>query len=456
MGGTFMILIMIFAILPIYWGALYKTPVRKLKGWVVDFDGGAIGQTVSQALVSNQGPGKVEWTVVPAANFPGGVEDLAHAVRHEDVWVAISINPESSTRLTAALASPNAAYDGTQAITGYGVEARTALSFRPSVQAALDAISQRYAQQTAKNAANSPILASILSASPQTIVQPVSYTINNLIPFDQPVATAATFVGMLYQLILGFFIVMIALGAREASGYDKTLSTKNLIILRLSSSLISYLFVSLFYCLLNLAFSIDVTRKFGRPGFLVFWMVNYVGMVAVYVLRRQVPISYPLTHANLSAALALESMITLLTPKGMPFFMLLWIISNLAVSVFPIEVLPIVYRYGYAVPFYNLSRAIRTIVFGTRNRVGTSVGILFAWIAISCITLSLFQWLVRRPSATPAPPQDPPAEVMDPEKQNGQSNGFDDREDTVQEALVNFNGKKIHGGVSAETLQKQA
>lgn len=440
MGGTFMILIMIFAILPIYWGALYKTPVRKLKGWVVDFDGGAIGQTVSQALVSNQGPGKVEWTVVPAANFPGGVEDLAHAVRHEDVWVAISINPESSTRLTAALVSPNAAYDGTQAITGYGVEARSENAFRviirPSVQAALDAISQRYAQQTAKNAANSPNLASILSTSPQTIVQPVSYTINNLIPFDQPVATAATFVGMLYQLILGFFIVMIAFGAREASGYDKTLSTKNLIILRLSSSLISYFFVSLFYCLLNLAFSIDVTRKFGRPGFLVFWMVNYVGMVAV--------------------ALALEAMITLLTPKGMPFFMLLWIISNLAVSVFPIEVLPTVYRYGYAAPFYSLSRAIRAIVFGTRNRVGTSVGILFAWIAISCITLSLFQWLVRRPSATPAPPQDPPAEVMDPEKQNGQSNGFDDREDTVQEELVNFNGKKIHGDVSAETLQKQA
>ncbi|KAF6760350.1 hypothetical protein DFP72DRAFT_103929 [Ephemerocybe angulata] len=389
MGGTFMILIMIFAILPIYWGALYKTPVRKLKGWVVDFDGGAIGQTVSQALVSNQGPGKVEWTVVPAANFPGGVEDLAHAVRHEDVWVAISINPESSTRLTAALASPNAAYDGTQAITGYGVEARSENAFRviirPSVQAALDAISQRYAQQTAKNAANSPILASILSASPQTIVQPVSYTINNLIPFDQPVATAATFVGMLYQLILGFFIVMIALGAREASGYDKTLSTKNLIILRLSSSLISYFF--------STASSIWLSRLMSRensdaPGFLVFWMVNYVGMVAV--------------------ALALESMITLLTPKGMPFFMLLWIISNLAVSVFPIEVLPIVYRYGYAVPFYNLSRAIRTIVFGTRNRVGTSVGILFAWIAISCITLSLFQWLVRRPSATPAPPQDPP------------------------------------------------
>ena len=34
-GGTFMMVIMLFTIFPIYWGALYKTPVRNLKGWVV-------------------------------------------------------------------------------------------------------------------------------------------------------------------------------------------------------------------------------------------------------------------------------------------------------------------------------------------------------------------------------------------------------------------------------------
>lgn len=42
--------------------------------------------------------------------------------------------------------------------------------------------------------------------------------------------------------------------------------------------------------------------------------------------------------------------------------------ANVSVCAFPIEVLPHFYRYGYAMPFYNVSRAMRTIVFGTKNR----------------------------------------------------------------------------------------
>ncbi|KAJ2923986.1 hypothetical protein H1R20_g13109, partial [Candolleomyces eurysporus] len=380
-GGTFMVIIMIFTILPIYWGALWKIPARNLHGWVVDFDGGLIGQTVSQALGSNQGgQSRVTWTVIPATDFPGGPQQLSDAVRDEHIWTAVSINPGSSGRLTSALAAPNSSYDGAEAITAYGVEARNENAYRslirPSLQGTLDALSRMMAQRIAQNAANSPALASIMASSPQTITSPVYYTIQNLIPYDQPVATASTFVGMLYQLIMGFFVVMIAQGAREASGYQKTLSTKGLIILRLCSAFFAYFVISLFYCLLNLAFKLDVNRKFGHGGFMVFWMVNYVGMLAV--------------------ALALESLLTLLTTRGIPFFMLLWIIANLSVSIFPIEVLPGIFRYGYAVPFYNLSRALRTIVFGTKNHVGQSIGILFAWVAISCITLPLIQWFVRR------------------------------------------------------------
>lgn len=34
-GGTFMVIVMIFTILPMYWGALWKIPTRNLPGWVV-------------------------------------------------------------------------------------------------------------------------------------------------------------------------------------------------------------------------------------------------------------------------------------------------------------------------------------------------------------------------------------------------------------------------------------
>ena len=49
-----------------------------------------MGRTVSQALASNQGPGKITWDVLPASGFPGGPEELAQAIRHEDAWTAVS------------------------------------------------------------------------------------------------------------------------------------------------------------------------------------------------------------------------------------------------------------------------------------------------------------------------------------------------------------------------------
>lgn len=90
---------------------------------------------------------------------------------------------------------------------------------------------------------------------------------------------------------------------------------------------------------------------------------------------------------------AVESMITILTPQFISFFLLIWIIgassccvspgplsptllihthkisvANVSVCVYPIQLLPAVYRYGYAMPFYNVQQTIRSILFGTRNQ----------------------------------------------------------------------------------------
>jgi hypothetical protein len=108
-------------------------------------------------------------------------------------------------------------------------------------------------------------------------------------------------------------------------------------------------------------------------------------------------------------------MVTLLTPRFIPFFLVVWIISNVSVVFFPVEILPTIFRYGYAMPFYNLSNATRTILFRTRNQceplsrltselwqfwhgflVGLNFGVLLAWIAVSLITLPIFQTIVRK------------------------------------------------------------
>lgn len=145
-------------------------------------------------------------------------------------------------------------------------------------------------------------------------------------------------------------------------------------------------------------------------------MLNWLGMLAWFALLL-LEFLY-LAYINYSG-LALEAMLTVLTTRFVPFFLILWIISNVSVSVFPIQVLPHVYRYGYAFPFYNVSRAIRAIIFTTKNDrawfstnswrndlltrvvVGLNFGILVAWVVLSCFTVSLFQWLVRRRAVQP-------------------------------------------------------
>lgn len=385
LGATSLIVVLIFSVFSIYWGSLWKIPAHNLHGWVVDFDGGMVGQQVAQSLGSNVGPSKVTWSVIPASQVAGGLDELAILIREEHTWVAVAIHSGASTKLNAALTIPNSTYDGSEAITVYAAEARNENAFRniirPSVESSLAAISVSFAMQISQSVANASTLSILLTTSPQTITMPIFYTIDNVVPFDIPVATAATFVGLLYQLILTFFVVMITLTAREISGLNKGLSLRNLIFLRFASSFGAYFILSLLYSLLNVAFHLPMSRKFGHAGFILFWMLSYVGM--------------------LSVGLALESLVTLLTVKFIPFFMITWIITNISVCIYPIEVLPRIFHYGYVAPFYNISRAMRTIIFGTKNELGMHFGILVVWIAISCITLPLIQWFVRRRDERP-------------------------------------------------------
>jgi hypothetical protein len=55
----------------------------------------------------------------------------------------------------------------------------------------------------------------LLAQAPSTIVQPVYFTLNNLRPYNQPVAQAITLVGAIYLLIFSFIVTMILAPIRE-------------------------------------------------------------------------------------------------------------------------------------------------------------------------------------------------------------------------------------------------
>lgn len=89
-------------------------------------------------------------------------------------------------------------------------------------------------------------------------------------------------------------------------------------------------------------------------------------------------------------------------------------LKNLSVAVMPTELQPWIFRYGVAMPFYNVGHTVRTvsrlhksfvalvneeqIIFNTKNEIARNLGILLAWIVLSFITISVATWLIRRNS----------------------------------------------------------
>ncbi|KZP19961.1 hypothetical protein FIBSPDRAFT_742993 [Athelia psychrophila] len=381
MGGL-MVCVAIWCVLTIYWGALWRTfsLIHGIHGCVVDFDGGDVGSTVSQYIGAISAPDQLTWEVHPASMYPNGPSDFAEAIVQEKCWVGISINPGATANLALATTESDATYDGSLAITAYTNEARNenAYSFLilPNVRGPLETVVAQYAQTYAKTLATRQNLATIFSQAPSIVTAPIYFTIDNLRPFDIAVAAAVDFVGLIYLLILSFFISGQHFNARLISGIQHRLKLRSILILRIVAPICTYFFVSLMYSVLSLAYLVPFDRTFGKAGFFIYWMMSFCAMTAL--------------------GLALEVMITVLTPRFVPFFLILWIISNVSVSFYPIDALPGVFRYGYAGPFYNVSRTVRTILFNTKNDVALNFGVQLAWVGLSLITLPLVQFLIRR------------------------------------------------------------
>ncbi len=109
--------ILVFAVFSIYWGALWKVPDHKLIGWVVDLDGGSIGSAVSSSLLADTSrSATVAWRTFTA----GSAAEVSNLISEQKAWVAVVINRGAST----ALENANTSYNGTQAVTVFANEAR--------------------------------------------------------------------------------------------------------------------------------------------------------------------------------------------------------------------------------------------------------------------------------------------------------------------------------------------
>lgn len=382
LSGSLITFAAVLALLSIYWGSLWRTAsgVHHLEGLVIDYDQKTIGTAVRQAFIQATGsPRQVAWTV--RNSYTAGLEDPEELILNEKYWVVIVVAPGVTAKLEAAISSADWTYNGTSAVTAYYSQARsettTSSYLLPQINDAMKSAQKFFMTNHIRSLSTlaSNKLVQLCRYAPQVVYEPVGLELRNLRPFDVPVATAANLLGLIYLTIFAFVFTTINYQAQRQSGLYHKLSLPALLMLRALAPILIYLWLSLAYCLVSLTFQVPFSR-FIPGGFLIYWAMSFLAMS--------------------SMGLVLESVITILGMRFTPYFLILWVLSNVSVSSYPIPMLPTIYQYGYVFPFYHVNRTVRAVIFGTKNEISINFLVQIAWIVFALIGMVVFQVMERR------------------------------------------------------------
>ncbi|CAI5040303.1 ANM_HP_G0063800.mRNA.1.CDS.1 [Saccharomyces cerevisiae] len=175
------------------------------------------------------------------------------------------------------------------------------------------------------------------------------YTLNYLPPLLTNITQTVfywhpTQIGVVYCLLLTFFQFLLY-GPLHVE-MAKVLRPANGLIYRIAMSWFTFFFASLFFCTTTAIFQVDFTKSFGRGGFVVYWMSTWLFMLAA-------------GGANENAVM----LVITLGPQYLGFWILSFVILNIAPSFFPLALNNNVYRYGYMMPVHNVIDIYRVIFF---------------------------------------------------------------------------------------------
>ncbi|GAA5975256.1 hypothetical protein JCM5350_000210 [Sporobolomyces pararoseus] len=393
--ASILLTLAVFLLLSLFWGSLY---FPRLKIYVYDFDGQLLGPTIVQGLRQTLSS-PTHFGLIFRDTVGKDYAQIAQEIIEEKAWGAVVINANATTNFQAAVQGTGGLLDGEWAPSGamslYVASSRwfqVILEFLlPFLEQMLQPMITQACQQAASSFIQSttPATLSALSATQQAaLATPFSYQEIDYRPVHpkQWAGAAPLEAGLIYYTIFSFHIALFLNFARmpffaaiKKKGYK--LSYPSTLALRFLPLPFAYLILSLSYSLINLAFQLPMDgngyASFGpQAGFMVFWMLNFFTLLAL--------------------GGAMESMLTLVTMKFFPIFLVCWILLNITSSFFPATVMPHWYRYGYAMPFYHSTIACKHIFWGARDRLGLNFGVLAAWTGLNIVSLSTFEFMWRK------------------------------------------------------------
>lgn len=373
--------VMVLAILSIFWGSFYGRDTRRtnLPVWVINFDGinseyledNSIKPLVGKTLVDSIADVSdvLGWKVKNGFNS-SDIGYIYHSIHQQKAWAAIIVYSNATENAHHTLAgsdNPQVPY----------IEVVYEEVREPTVTSTYLIPGFYELQNAFLHNANDRIYQPLLNnlsdevSSEQSAFPPILFHFNNRLPPKSTELMAPLSTGLIFFFILSFFQVGLSLAVH--THFAGKVLHHHYIIYRWVSAHVAYVVISLFYCLVSLAFQIDTSVTFGKSGFLVFWMINFLGMSAV-------------GGASENVALILLRYF----PAGQGFWLLFWVISNVAPILGPIPLAPPVYHYGYGFPIYNVLEATRIVLCDTTKKdMGRYFGVIIAWMVVNTALLPL-------------------------------------------------------------------
>lgn len=225
--------------------------------------------------------------------------------------INITVSANASSSLDAALSTGLASNNPLSTVTLYFASGRNQITSNskviPAILAVINPILTNAAiQHTAAflsaNTANATALTTA-EHCPQCLAAPFAISEIDLRPFDIAPATGTTMVGMIFvrtpplsspcflsyiplsdiaalSQLLTFAFSIFQILRTTGTIIGSKLDLRSALFFRTTIALLAYLFMSLWYSLINLAFGIPMNRFLGRGGFVVFWILNWCTMGA--------------------------------------------------------------------------------------------------------------------------------------------------------------------------------
>ncbi|KAI1095330.1 MNNG and nitrosoguanidine resistance protein [Rostrohypoxylon terebratum] len=401
----------IIAVLSLYWAVLFhvSTNIKNLTVHVVDFDGKvapynnvtpivgpAVTQAVQQMIDNAATQHTLGWTIASPDPYHGDPIGVRQDVYDWRFWAAVIINPNATALLQQAVETGNSSYDPTGAVQFIMMSARQETNYNNYIQPQLLTLQKLFTASfgpkwTQSVVSNSSLDMNVVAQAPAAVNPGITPLTIDLRPFGPATATPSVTIGLIYLIIVAFFSFAFFLPIHMkfvTPGNHPPLHFWQLIIWRLAATIATYFVVSLAYSLVSLAFQIPFSNPsasptdvafnpsaYGRASFVVYWMVNFVGMNAL--------------------GIACENMGMLIGQPWTAAWLIFWVITNVSTSFYSIELAPGFFKWGYAWPLHHIVQASRQILFDLHSEIGLNFGVLFAWAAINVTLFPLVCYLSR-------------------------------------------------------------